>query len=67
MEAIRNAIMHGAEAGKLREYVRENGGDGLAGLTRLADRHSADSEAELMKLLAGAVVTVPRSLVERGR
>jgi hypothetical protein len=59
MEDLRQAIMHGAEAGKLRAYVRENG-HGLAGLERLADRHSAESRAALGKL-AGALARAPRS------
>lgn len=50
MEGIERAIMHAVEAGKLRTYVRENG-DGLAGLERLAARHSADSSAALMTVL----------------
>lgn len=46
---IERAIMHAAEAGKLRAYVRKNG-SGLAGLTRLAARHSAAASAALDKL-----------------
>lgn len=45
---ILRAIRAGAEAGKLRAYVRKNGGDrGLAGLLRLADRHSEVARAAL--------------------
>lgn len=51
---IETAIMHGAEAGKLRAYVRENGG-GLAGLMRLADRHSEDSANALRTMTRTAV------------
>ncbi len=40
LKAIAEAIRHGAEAGKLRAFVRKNGETGLAGLVRLADRHS---------------------------
>lgn len=46
MDGIERAIMHGAAAGKLRAYVRENGG-GLGGLMRLADRHSSDARTSL--------------------
>lgn len=45
-DRIGRAIMHGAVAGKLRAFVRENG-DGLQGLARLADRHSELAKAEL--------------------
>jgi hypothetical protein len=44
---IYDAIRSAAEAGKLRAYVRQHGGTGLAGLIRLADRHSAASKAAL--------------------
>lgn len=54
MEAITEAIMHGAEAGKLRAFVRKNGSD-LTGLVRLADRHSAAGKAALDKLLTRTV------------
>jgi hypothetical protein len=50
MTEIEQAIRAGAEAGKLREYVRQHGGTGLAGLIRLADRHSAASTAALHKV-----------------
>jgi hypothetical protein len=50
MEGIEKAIMAAVEAAKLRKYVRDNGAIGLAGLTRLADRHSADSAAALGKI-----------------
>ena len=53
---IERAIRSAAEAGKLRSYVRKNG-TGLAGLERLADRHSAASSAALkdfMTALTGA-------------
>lgn len=56
-DGIEQAIMHGAEAGKLRAYVRENGG-GLAGLLRLADRHSTASARALIKL-SRAAATAP--------
>lgn len=46
MGDIRKAIMHGAAAGKLRAYVRENGG-GLDGLEKLADHLSELSAARL--------------------
>lgn len=49
MEDIGTAIMHGAAAGKLRAYVRKNG-EGLAGLIRLADRHTAAATAALGKV-----------------
>jgi hypothetical protein len=39
--ATEKMIMHGAAAGKLRAYVRDNGEIGLRGLLRLADRLSA--------------------------
>lgn len=53
MEDIGTAILAAVEAGKLRNYVRQSGGDkGLAGLLRLADRHSAAATAALMKLTA---------------
>jgi hypothetical protein len=42
--------MHGAQAGKLRAYVRANGETGLAGLIRLADRHSAEVLGELNRV-----------------
>lgn len=51
MEEIRTAIEHGAAAGKLRAYVRENG-SGLAGLIRLAERHSAAGAAAIAKMAA---------------
>lgn len=51
MEGIRQAVMHAVEAGKLRTYVRENG-DGLAGLERLADRHSSAARAALETFVA---------------
>lgn len=54
MEAIEQAIMAAAEAGKLRQYVRENGDAGLAGLKRLADRHSAAGKAALNQFAADA-------------
>lgn len=47
MEEIKTALRHAVEAGKLRAYVRAHGGAGLAGLTRLADRHSAAATAAL--------------------
>lgn len=46
MEAIERAIVHGALAGKLRAYVRENG-EKLRGLDRLADAHSERATALL--------------------
>lgn len=49
MEDIRRAVMHATAAGKLRVYVRESGG-GLAGLIRLADRHTAAATAALQKV-----------------
>jgi hypothetical protein len=50
MEAIERAIMHAAESGKLRVFVRKNGETGLAGLVRLADRHTALATAALNKV-----------------
>lgn len=50
MEDIGTAIEHAVEAGKLRTYVRRNGG-GLAGLEKLADRHSAASKAALQRMM----------------
>lgn len=47
MEDIENAIRHAVLAGKLRSYVRRKGETGLAGLLRLADRHSAISRDRL--------------------
>lgn len=58
MEGIEIAIMHGVEAGKLRTYVQENGG-GLAGLMRLADRHSGDATAALVRAMARAAPVRP--------
>lgn len=64
MKEIERAIMHAAEAGKLRSYVRKNGNagspnggaqngwTGLAGLVRLADRHSALANAALKRTAA---------------
>lgn len=50
MTTIEQAIRAGAEAGKLRKYVRQNGETGLAGLIRLADRHTAAATAALNKV-----------------
>lgn len=50
---IEAAIMAAAEAGKLRKYVRQHGETGLAGLVRLADRHSALATAALRKVAGG--------------
>lgn len=49
---IEQAIAAACEAGKLREYVRKDGGAGLAGLTRLADRHTAVATAALGQMVA---------------
>jgi hypothetical protein len=59
MEDIADAIRHGAEAGKLRAFVRKNG-TGLAGLTRLADRHTAAATAALEKVAGSATGYAPR-------
>jgi len=48
VKEIRDAIMHGGAAGRLRTYSRENGG--LAGLERLADRHAKAVAAALEKV-----------------
>lgn len=45
--AIERAIIQGARAGKLREYIRKHGEAGLGGLVRLADRHSRLSTTSL--------------------
>jgi hypothetical protein len=50
MGDIEAAIMHGAEAGKLRAYVRKSGETGLAGLIRLADRHGVAATAALNRI-----------------
>jgi hypothetical protein len=50
MENIERAIIAAAEAGKLRKYVRQHGGTGLAGLIRLADRHTAAATAALKRV-----------------
>lgn len=54
------AIMHGARAGKLRAFVRNNRrgseDDGLAGLLRLADKESTASANALGRVLAAASV-----------
>jgi hypothetical protein len=62
---IVEAIRHGAEAGKLRQYVRQHGGcdpvtgaplrhgeTGLGGLIRLADRHGGLASAALNRAVA---------------
>lgn len=59
MEAITTAIMAGAEAGKLRKYVRQNGERGLAGLVRLAERHSALATAALERIGATDFAAAP--------
>jgi hypothetical protein len=58
MEDIGTAIMHAVEAGKLRTYVRKNGG-GLAGLVRLADRHSAATTAALNEMFRSDAPAAP--------
>jgi hypothetical protein len=54
MEDIRQAIEHAVQAGKLRTYVRENG-NGLAGLERLAGRHSAAASRALEQVCGGTL------------
>jgi hypothetical protein len=60
MEDIERAIRAGAEAGKLRQYARQHGEAGLAGLIRLADRHSALATAALKKTAEDATGSAPR-------
>lgn len=58
-----DAIRHGAEAGKLRAFVRENGGSksaNLAGLTQLAERHSRASGFSVCLLARGWTSTPGR-------
>lgn len=50
---IEAAIMHAAQAGKLRAYVRKSGSGGLNGLVRLAERHSAISAKNLDEATKG--------------
>lgn len=59
MEAIEAAIMHGAEAGKLRAFVRKDGGTGLAGLERLAERHSVAARMALERIGATDFAAAP--------
>lgn len=58
MEDIRTAIAHAVEAGKLRTYVRKNGG-GLAGLVRLADRHSGEASRVLREKFVSDAPAAP--------
>lgn len=52
MNQIERAIRAGAEAGKLREYIRKNGTGGLTGLIRLAEHRSAASADALRAAVA---------------
>lgn len=67
MEDIGTAIMHGAEAGKLRAFVRKDGGVGLRSLERLADRHSAASAAALQKMMKREAADMAALFVVRDR
>lgn len=60
MTVLEQAIMHGAAAGKLRAYVRKNG-SGLAGLEKLAERHSSMAHGLLGTVAAErAISATPR-------
>lgn len=47
MTTIETAIRHAVQAGRLRDYVRNNGEAGLGGLLRLSERHSRLATAAL--------------------
>lgn len=67
MEDIGTAIMHGAEAGKLRAFVRQYGSD-PHGLQAIADRHSAAASRALDKMFGQRVAAQsPARFVVRSR
>lgn len=59
---IEAAIRHGIEAGRLRKYVRDNGETGLAGLMRLAGRHSTAAQFALDRVATGSGDNAPGRL-----
>jgi len=59
MEAIERALDHAMLAGKLRHFVRTNGGDGLGGLLKLADAHRERARALLDEVGEGPLENSP--------
>lgn len=59
MTTIETAIRHAVQAGRLRDYVRNNGEAGLGGLLRLADRNSRLATAALGEVGTAAMAPAP--------